>query len=199
MNTSITPPEHANNAPLGILLNSVPFPDGHGLNTVVAAIKRVKLAESGWTNNTSEDVAEEIIFVHKVIERHIYGGLVAPPVKNAHLMAQAQIEDKIVAACKRDGAIANAIIVRIAAAFRGSIAAGVPTVGIAAACEPSGDIADFIAADVVGRIAAACDKGAIADAIDDAIRRSRMDGSTPVTSSQVKVPDSIHDKILVLE
>jgi hypothetical protein len=144
MNSPITSPEHANNVPLGILMNSAPFSDGHVLNTVAAASKRVKLAESGcWAHNTSEDVAEEVVFAHKVIERHISGGNAAPPVTNDHLVAL--VKDVI----EQKGALINAITAhitaRLAAAYEpsGSIAAGVSL--ITAACEPSKAIADAIA------------------------------------------------------
>jgi hypothetical protein len=56
----IAPPEHADNLPLGDSLNALPVPGGHGIETVAAARKRVKVAETHVVT-TSNDVEDESV------------------------------------------------------------------------------------------------------------------------------------------
>jgi hypothetical protein len=107
----IAPPEHADNVPLGDLLNALPVPEGHGINTVEASRKRVKLAKM-HVRSTSNDVEDECVYTHKVIERHIVGGNVLPPLDNAPLSAA-----EFHAALQPGGVITNVIAAAFDAAF----------------------------------------------------------------------------------
>jgi hypothetical protein len=139
----IAPPEHADNVPLGDLLNALPVPEGHGINTVEASRKRVKLAKM-HVRSTSNDVEDECVYTHKVIERHIVGGNVLPPLDNAPLSAA-----EFHAALQPGGVITNAINHANAASLEAAFAlTGVGTNAIAAAFAPDGVGTNAIAAAV---------------------------------------------------
>jgi hypothetical protein len=130
----IAPPEHADNVPLGDLLNALPVPGGHGINTVAAA--RNAPRQTTWR--------DECVYTHKVIERHIVGGNVLPPLDNAPLSAA-----EFHAALQPGGVITNAINHANAASLEAAFApTGVGTNAIAAAFAPDGVGTNAIAAAV---------------------------------------------------
>jgi hypothetical protein len=134
----LAPPEHADNVPLGNLLNIPPFPGGHGIDTVIAARKRVKLSKNPHvTPSTEADIATEEAFKHKVIARYLEG-----PAANAPLSAA-----EFQAAFEPGGLFMNAINNANAAALDAAFApAGVGANAIAAAFAPDGVGTNAIAA-----------------------------------------------------
>ena len=56
------------------MLNNIPVTPGHGVDAIVTANKRLKVAETSLTRTTSTDVVEEEVYKHKLINRHLNGG-----------------------------------------------------------------------------------------------------------------------------
>lgn len=108
----LTRPQHVADPVLAAMVNAIPDVPGHAIDAVIAANKRLKVSETAYTATNERAIAEEVVYRHSLVNRHIGGGI-----------TQVDVDNSITAACGPGGAISNCI-----------------TNCITAACGPGGDI-----------------------------------------------------------